>query len=48
MDRKQFNRPLAQTQIIQKKMADMCTDITLGLVSMVQLSHLMDTKEFAP
>jgi glutaryl-CoA dehydrogenase len=31
MARKQFGRPLAQTQLMQKKMADMLTEITLGL-----------------
>jgi len=32
LDRKQFHRPLAQNQLIQKKMADMLTEISLGLL----------------
>lgn len=42
LDRIQFGRPLAATQLIQKKLADMQTDITLGLQSCLQMGRLMD------
>ncbi len=42
MDRKQFGKPLAATQLIQKKLADMQTDISLGLLGSLQLGRLMD------
>lgn len=42
LDRKQFGRPLAQTQLIQKKLADMQTEITLGLHAALQVGRLMD------
>mmetsp|Transcript_18413 Transcript_18413/g.25480 ORF Transcript_18413/g.25480 Transcript_18413/m.25480 type:complete len:166 (+) Transcript_18413:560-1057(+) len=42
MERKQFGKPLAQMQLVQKKLADMRTDITLGLHSIHQLSQLKD------
>ena len=42
LNRKQFGRPLAQTQLMQKKMADMCTEITLGLHAVHRLSKLKD------
>ena len=42
MDRKQFGRPLAANQLIQKKLVDMQTEITLGLHSVLQLGRLMD------
>lgn len=42
MDRKQFGRPLAQTQLIQKKLADMQTEIALGLQGALRLGRLMD------
>ncbi|EFC48745.1 glutaryl-coenzyme A dehydrogenase [Naegleria gruberi] len=48
IDRKQFGRPLAQNQLPQKKMADMLTEISLGLVSCVQLGRLKDKGEWAP
>lgn len=48
MDRKQFGRPLAQTQLFQKKLADMQTEITLGLQGALQLGRLMDTGQAAP
>ncbi|MCF2903481.1 acyl-CoA dehydrogenase [Octadecabacter sp. CECT 8868] len=48
LDRKQFNRPLAQTQLFQKKLADMQTEITLGLQSALQLGRLMDAGKAAP
>lgn len=42
MERKQFGRPLAQTQLIQKKLADMQTEISLGLQGALRLGRLMD------
>lgn len=42
LDRKQFGRPLAANQLIQKKLADMQTDITLGLQGSLRLGRLMD------
>ena len=42
LDRKQFNRPLAQNQLIQKKLADMQTEITLGLQAALRVGRLMD------
>jgi len=42
MDRKQFGRPLAQNQLIQKKLADMQTDISLGLQGCLRLGRLFD------
>ena len=48
LDRKQFNRPIAQTQLFQKKLADMQTEITLGLQAALQVGRLMDSAEAAP
>lgn len=48
LDRKQFDRPLAQTQLFQKKLADMQTEITLGLQGSLRLGRLMDDHKFAP
>ncbi|XKF16070.1 acyl-CoA dehydrogenase [Halomonas sp. BLK-85] len=48
LDRKQFGRPLAQNQLIQKKLADMQTEITLGLQSALQVGRLMDSGNWAP
>lgn len=48
LDRKQFNRPLAQTQLFQKKLADMQTDITLGLQACLRVGRLMDEGTAAP
>ncbi|MDC0195994.1 acyl-CoA dehydrogenase [Gammaproteobacteria bacterium] len=42
LDRKQFGRPLAANQLIQKKLADMQTEITLGLQGVLRISRLMD------
>jgi glutaryl-CoA dehydrogenase len=42
LDRKQFNRPLAQTQLFQKKLADMQTEITLGLQASLRVGRIMD------
>ncbi len=48
LDRKQFDRPLAQTQLFQKKLADMQTEITLGLQACLRVGRLMDEGEAAP
>lgn len=48
LDRKQFGKPLAQTQLIQKKMADALTEITLGLQSSLRVGRLIDEDNFAP
>ncbi|NYS25146.1 acyl-CoA dehydrogenase [Rhodobacteraceae bacterium 2376] len=48
LDRKQFGKPLAQTQLFQKKLADMQTEITLGLQAALQVGRLMDAAEGAP
>ena len=42
IDRKQFGRPLAQTQLIQKKLADMQTEISLGLQGCLRMGRLFD------
>jgi glutaryl-CoA dehydrogenase len=43
LDRKMFGRPLAQTQLVQKKLADMQTEITIALQAVLQLGRLMDS-----
>jgi glutaryl-CoA dehydrogenase len=48
LDRKQFGRPLAATQLFQKKLADMQTDIALGLQASLRVGRLMDAHTFAP
>jgi glutaryl-CoA dehydrogenase len=48
LDRVIFGKPLAGQQLIQKKLADMQTEITLGLHAVFRLGQLMDTKAFAP
>ena len=48
LDRKQFGRPLAATQLIQKKLADMLTEISLGLQASLQVGRLMDSGQMAP
>ncbi|MDN3644803.1 acyl-CoA dehydrogenase [Pontixanthobacter aestiaquae] len=48
LDRKQFGRPLANTQLYQKKLADMMSDIALGLQASLQVGRLMDQEAFAP
>ena len=48
MDRKQFGRPLAAKQLIHEKLADMQTEITLGLQACLQLGRLLDTGRGAP
>lgn len=48
LDRIQFGRPLAQTQLIQKKLADMQTEITLGLQGSLRVGRLIDTGDWDP
>jgi glutaryl-CoA dehydrogenase len=48
MERKQFGRPLAQTQLVQKKLADMQTEITLGLHASLRVGRLFDEGRMAP
>jgi len=48
LDRKQFDRPIAQTQLFQKKLADMQTEIALGLQASLQVGRLMDEAKAAP
>ena len=42
LDRSQFGRPLAATQLVQKKLADMQTEISIGLQGCLQMGRLMD------
>ena len=48
LDRKQFNRPLAANQLIQLKLADMQTEITLGLQAALRVGRLLDEDNCAP
>ena len=48
LDRKQFGRPLAATQLYQKKLADMVTEISLGLHASLRVGRLLDEGAFAP
>ena len=48
LDRKQFGRPLAQTQLFQKKLADMQTEIALGLQAALRVGRLFDAGKMAP
>jgi len=48
LDRVQFGRPLAQNQLIQKKLADMQTEITLGLQGCLRVGRLMDEGKAVP
>lgn len=48
LERKQFGRPLAATQLVQKKLADMQTEITLGLHGSLRLGRLIDEGQWAP
>jgi glutaryl-CoA dehydrogenase len=48
LDRTQFGRPLAAAQLVQKKLADMQTEITLGLQASLQVGRLMDSGQMAP
>ena len=48
LDRIQFGRPLAANQLIQKKLADMQTEITLGLQGCLRMGRMMDEGKYAP
>jgi glutaryl-CoA dehydrogenase len=48
LERKQFGRPLAATQLIQKKLADMQTEIALGLHASLRVGQLFDSGQMAP
>ncbi|MEE4337849.1 acyl-CoA dehydrogenase [Erythrobacter sp.] len=48
LDREQFGRPLAATQLFQKKLADMMSDIALGLQASLRVGRLMDEHRFSP
>lgn len=48
LDREQFGKPLAATQLIQKKLADMQTDITTGIFACLQVGRLMDAGTVSP
>jgi len=48
MDRKQFGRPLASNQLIQKKLADMMTDISIGLQGCLRATRLKEEGNLAP
>jgi len=48
LDRKQFGRPLANTQLIQKKLADMMTEISIGYQACLQVCRLKDRGMLAP
>lgn len=48
LDRKQFGKPLAQTQLFQKKLADMQTDIAFGLQAALRVGRLVDEARAAP
>ena len=48
MERKQFGRPLAATQLFQKKLADMMTEISLGLQGSLRVGRMLDDGSYAP
>ncbi len=48
LERRQFGRPLAQTQLVQKKLADMQTEIALGLQAALRVGRLFDEGRMAP
>lgn len=48
LDRKQFDKPIAGTQLFQKKLADMLTEISLGMQASLQVGRLMDQGQAAP
>ena len=48
LERKQFGKPLAANQLYQKKLADMATEIALGLQASLRVGRLMDEGRFAP
>ena len=48
LDRKQFGRPLAATQLVQLKLANMVTEITLGLQAALRVGRRLDEGELVP
>jgi glutaryl-CoA dehydrogenase len=48
LEREQFGRPLAANQLFQKKLADMVTEVALGLQASLRVGRLMDEDRFAP
>jgi glutaryl-CoA dehydrogenase len=48
LDRKQFGRPLAATQLVQKKLADMQTEIALGLQAALRVGRMLDDGSWSP
>ena len=48
LERVQFNKPIASNQLVQKKLADMQTEITLGLHSVLRLGRLIDDEKMKP
>lgn len=48
LDRKQFGSPLAANQLVQKRLADMCTELTLGYQSVLRVGRLIEQKQFHP
>ncbi len=48
LDRKQFGRPLAANQLVQKKLADMQTEITLALQGCLRVAHMLDAGDCPP
>jgi glutaryl-CoA dehydrogenase len=48
LDRQQFGRPLAATQLVQKKLADMATEIALGLQAALRVGRLFETGQMVP
>lgn len=48
LDRHQFGKPLAQTQLVQKKLTDMLTEITLGLQACLRVGRMLDEGSAAP
>jgi len=48
LDRKQFNKPLAGFQLVQKKIADAATEASLGLLASIQLGRAKDAKQWTP
>ncbi|MCP5978503.1 hypothetical protein NL364_28850, partial [Klebsiella pneumoniae] len=48
LDRKQFGKPLAATQLVQKKLADMATDIAFGLQACLRVGRLFEEGRLPP
>ena len=48
LDRKQFGKPLAATQLVQRKLADMMTEITLGLQAALRVGRMLDDGSWSP